>query len=269
MRRLAILAAVAAALLLSGQLTAHADYAVMRSGARLHITAYVQTGDRMILTVDGGTVEVAASDVVAIEPEEVFPANPPTPTVEGPYANLIHSAASKHGVDEDLIQRVIAAESNFNPRAVSRKDAQGLMQLVPKTAARYSVVNVFDPGQNIDGGTRYLKDLLEQYRGNLPLALAAYNAGPETVARYGGVPPYRETQNYVHRITAELTRKWAQRSETKAEIRTAETAPVAQPIHNSRDDASALDRARQALFTVGVGAAGAAVPLAAPAPDHP
>jgi Transglycosylase SLT domain len=187
---------------------AKADYAVLRSGARLHISGYQQTGDRIRLTVAGGTVEVAASDVVAIEPEEVFSANPSErPGVVGPYANLIRKAAAKHGVDGILIQHVIAAESDFNPRAVSRKDAFGLMQLLPETAARYSVSNLFDPAQNIDAGTRYLKALLDQYGGDLQLALAAYNAGPEAVDHYGGIPPYPETRNYVRRITSALAKK--------------------------------------------------------------
>ena len=111
-------------------------------------------------------------------------------------------AAQKHGVDEKLIGHVIRVESNYNPRAVSRRQAQGLMQLLPQTAAKYSVANVFDPAQNIDAGTHYLKDLLARFRGNLKLALAAYNAGPELVERYGGVPPYPETQSYVRKILA-------------------------------------------------------------------
>jgi len=205
MTRPAIFALVVA--IFAGAPVLHADYAVMRSGARLHITGYEQTGDRMRLAVSGGTVEVAASDVAAIEPEENFAPNPPAaPAAAGPYADLIRRAAAKHGVDVDLIQRVIAEESNFNPRAVSRKDAFGLMQLLPKTATRYAVGDVFDPAQNIDAGTHYLKDLLEQYRGNLSLTLAAYNAGPEMVERYGGIPPFPETQSYVQRITAELAR---------------------------------------------------------------
>jgi soluble lytic murein transglycosylase-like protein len=184
---------------------ARADYAVLRSGARLHITGYERDGERVRLTVDGGTVYVAAADLVAVEPEEHFAAVPPAPVVAGgPFGKLIHAAAEKHGVDEGLITWVIAVESNYNPRAVSRKRAQGLMQLLPATAAVYAVSDIFDPAQNIDAGTRYLKDLLARYRGDLRLALAAYNAGPEMVERYGGVPPFAETQKYVRVITGHM-----------------------------------------------------------------
>jgi Transglycosylase SLT domain len=186
---------------------ARADYAVLRSGLRLHITGYEDNGAQVRLTVDGGTVDVPADDLVAIEPEEHFDALPPEPvTLTGPFANLIHAAAQKHGLDEALIARVIAVESNFNPRAVSRRQALGLMQLLPKTAAQYSVLNIFDPAQNIDAGTHYLKDLLARYRGNLNLALAAYNAGPDMVERYGGIPPFAETQKYVRQITSKMAK---------------------------------------------------------------
>jgi soluble lytic murein transglycosylase-like protein len=212
MRREAILGVVLAAAAAAAAPVARADYAVLRSGVRLHITGYQLAGDRMRLTITGGTVDVAAADIASIEPEENFTPNPPPPAPPaepnsyGPYGKLIHDAAAKHGVDENLIMGVIAAESNFNPRAVSRKQALGLMQLLPETAARYAVANIFDPAQNIEAGTHYLKDLLAQYRGNLPLALAAYNAGPEMVERYGGIPPFRETQSYVRRITTTLAK---------------------------------------------------------------
>ena len=193
------------AVLIASAPVARADYAVLRSGVRLHITGYEASGDRVRLTVDGGSVEVAASEIVSVEPEDVFPSRPTVaPLADSPYANLIRAAAAKHGVDEQLIQRIILVESNFNPKAVSRKRGLGLMQLLPQTAAQYSVTNVFDPAQNIDGGTRYIKDLLARYHGDLTLALAAYNAGPEMVQRYGGIPPFPETLNYVRRVTKPL-----------------------------------------------------------------
>src|ERR1700751_510269 len=189
------------ALLVSTARAVKADYAVMRSGVRLHITGYEAFGDRVRLTVEGGSVEVAASEIVSIEPEDVFPSRPTVaPLPDGPSADLIRAAAEKHGVDENLIHRMILVESNFNPKAVSRKSALGLMQLLPETAAQYSVRKGFHPAQNIDGGTHYMKDLLARYHGDLSLALAAYNAGPQMIQRYGGIPPFPETQNYVRRV---------------------------------------------------------------------
>jgi soluble lytic murein transglycosylase-like protein len=184
-----------------------ADYAVLRSGARIHITGYQESDGHITLNFEGGSAQIASTDLVSIEPEEQFEALPAAaPAPSGLYEDLIHAAATKNGVDEKLIRHVIAEESNFNPRAVSRKKAQGLMQLLPETAARYSVANVFDPAQNIEAGAHYLKDLLARYSGNLKLALAAYNAGPEVVDRYAGVPPFPETQKYVAHITASLAR---------------------------------------------------------------
>jgi hypothetical protein len=202
------------ALLVSTARVVSADYAVLRSGVRLHIAGYEAVGDRVRLTVEGGSVEVPASEIVSIEPEDVFPSRPTVaPLPDGPYAKLIRAAAEKHGVDENLIHRMILVESNFNPKAVSRKSALGLMQLLPETAAQYSVRNVFDPAQNIDGGTHYMKDLLARYHGDLSLALAAYNAGPQMVQRYGGIPPFPETQKYVRRVAKPV--KCQQTSDSK------------------------------------------------------
>jgi len=108
--------------------------------------------------------------------------------------------ARRHGVAEPLVHAVIEVESKYNPKAVSRAGAMGLMQLMPKTANRFSVANAFDPVQNVDAGVRYLKELLERYSGQVRLALAAYNAGEEAVERHGGIPPYRETIDYVRRV---------------------------------------------------------------------
>ena len=117
-----------------------------------------------------------------------------------PYAREITDAANRYGIPERLVTAVIRAESGFNPRAVSRKGAQGLMQLMPQTASSLGVRNAFDPKQNIEGGVRHLRYLIDRYPGNLPLALAAYNAGAGAVDTYRGIPPYPETQDYVRKI---------------------------------------------------------------------
>src|ERR1039457_1114219 len=113
----------------------------------------------------------------------------------------IDAAAARHNVDPSLVRSVVKVESNFNPNAVSRKGAMGLMQLMPATARSLNVSNPFDPQQNVDAGVRHLRKLLDSYGGNVRLSLAAYNAGSGAVARSAGVPHFRETQNYVRRIT--------------------------------------------------------------------
>ncbi len=113
---------------------------------------------------------------------------------------IVREAAERHRMDPALIRAVIETESGWNPAAVSRRGAAGLMQLVPVTAQRFGVEDVFNPQQNIDAGARYLKLLLERYNGNLDLALAAYNAGEGAVNRHGGIPPFRETRNYVQKV---------------------------------------------------------------------
>jgi len=186
--------------LLTG-LPARADYVVLRSGARLNVTGYELLGDRYRLHVQGGVAEVPISDIVAIEPEEIFEPSTEPLTEKTPFQKLIHDSATRYNLDPNLIHSVISIESNFNPKAVSPKNARGLMQLMPRTAQLMGVKDAFDPGQNIDGGSHYLSDLLKKYGNNLNLALAAYNAGPDSVDRYGRrVPPYLETMKYVQRI---------------------------------------------------------------------
>lgn len=120
--------------------------------------------------------------------------------LRGRYAQEISDAADRYGVAPTLVQSIIRAESAFNPWAVSRKGARGLMQLMPGTASALGVRDSFNPAQNIDGGVRHLRSLIDRYGGNLPLALAAYNAGAQAVDWYRGIPPYPETQQYVRRI---------------------------------------------------------------------
>ncbi|MFT8870887.1 MAG: lytic transglycosylase domain-containing protein [Sporolactobacillus sp.] len=122
-----------------------------------------------------------------------------TPSVSA-YDTIINQMASKYSVPASLIQSVISAESGGDSRAVSRAGAQGLMQLMPATARALGVTDVFDPTQNIEGGTKYLRELLDTFNGNTRLAVAAYNAGAGSVKEYGGVPPYAETQNYVVKV---------------------------------------------------------------------
>jgi soluble lytic murein transglycosylase-like protein len=128
--------------------------------------------------------------------------NPSTTATTGAdIDSAIEQAAARHNVDPNLVRAVVKVESNFNPNALSRKGAMGLMQLMPSTARQLNVKNPFDPEQNVDAGVRHLKQLLESYGGDIKLTLAAYNAGAGAVARSSGVPRYAETQNYVRRIT--------------------------------------------------------------------
>jgi Transglycosylase SLT domain len=205
---------------------ARADYFVLRSGARLNVTAYQLVGERYRIQMNGGSAEISAADVIAIEPEEIFIAAPRMPLIQAPYGDMIQSAAKKYSVDADLIFSVIAAESNFNPRAISRRGARGLMQLLPATGTRFGVKDIFDPAQNIDAGTQYLRDLMARYQGDLVLTLAAYNAGPGAVQRYGRVPPYNETISYVRAIRktyAQRKSKNNPKTEAKAEPKAVST----------------------------------------------
>jgi hypothetical protein len=210
-RKLVFLLATACATICGAFLAvpcARADYAVLRNGQRLQVTSYQKVGDTVRLGLPGGSVTIPAADLVSLEPEEVFAPNPPpplaAPKLDVPYAEEIGAAAQQFRLDPKLIASVIAVESNFNWKAVSPKFSLGLMQLQLKTAAGLAVGNVFDPKQNIAGGARYLRQLLDHYGQNLVLALAAYNAGPDRVEQYRGVPPFRETRDYIQRVTTKL-----------------------------------------------------------------
>jgi soluble lytic murein transglycosylase-like protein len=138
---------------------------------------------------------------VATETRSVDSLNTETQVPEK-LKEVIAESARKYDLPEKLLSAVIKVESNFNPRAVSSEGARGLMQLMPATARQLGVKNSFDIKQNVDAGSRYLKDMLDRYDGRIDLALAAYNAGPGAVDRYGGIPPYRETKGYVKKVMA-------------------------------------------------------------------
>jgi len=187
---------------------ARADYVVLQTGQRIHVMSYERLGDTMRLTVAGGMLEIPASALVRIDPEDTFLPVKEIKLLDVPYSNFIADSAQAQGVAPELVASVIAVESNFNPNAVSWRSARGLMQLMPQTAARFGVTNIFDPRQNIDAGTKYLKELLLRYNGDLALTLAAYNAGPDRVGQYRSVPPYRETRDYVRRVTEKFRKTY-------------------------------------------------------------
>ena len=146
----------------------------------------------------------------------------------------IDQAAARHNVDPSLVRAVIKVESNFNPNAVSRTGAMGLMQLMPQTARQLKVANPFDPQQNVDAGVRHLKRLMESYGGDVKLSLAAYNAGAGAVARSAGVPHFRETRNYVKRITQLYYGGTAPGYQILS-------SPVHEPVRMKRDDRGVLN----------------------------
>jgi soluble lytic murein transglycosylase-like protein len=203
---------------------ASADIVVFKNGRTMSVKSCTLGEDTATMTLrEGGQVTFPAAIIARIDPDEVpypEPALEPVTTVvevpapastayayaavpdevlaARPFADLISSVAASHNVDKRLIHAVIKQESNYQARARSRKGAKGLMQLMPDTARQYGVRNSYDPKSNLDAGIRHLKDLMSRL--DLPLALAAYNAGEGTVKRYGGLPPFAETQNYVRSI---------------------------------------------------------------------
>lgn len=198
---------------------APAELVVLTGGEVLKVSGYEVTGERVRLALaTGGELVLPLLRVERIVEDEIVDETPvPEPVAESPFtlgfipgqafavprfAAEVAAAAARHDLNPRLLAAVVSAESAFDPRAVSRKGARGLMQLMPATAARFGVAarELFEPERNLEAGARYLRWLIDRYDGALHLALAAYNAGEGTVDRYRGVPPYRETRRYVLRI---------------------------------------------------------------------
>jgi len=189
-----------------------AEFANLRNGFSLRHEHHDTFGEktRLYMSADpaGGYVDVPTAEIESFEPAPPDPQDVALQPAKSQDLNSIVSAASEqHQVDADFIASVIKAESANNPRAVSPKGAQGLMQLMPGTASQLGVKNSFDPADNVDGGVRYLRGLLMLYNNDMVKALAAYNAGPQRVQQYKGVPPYRETHAYVARVIKDYNRK--------------------------------------------------------------
>jgi soluble lytic murein transglycosylase-like protein len=183
-----------------------AELIFFNTGRSMTVRSHRLQGDRLVLAlVDGGEVACDPSLVARIAPDEVpipdraVSQADAAPDPAAPYAEMIDRSAVREGVDPRLVRAMIQVESAYQPAARSRKGAAGLMQLMPETARRYAVRNPYDPDSNISAGIKYLKTLLDRYD-QLPLALAAYNAGEAAVERFGGIPPFPETQNYVRQI---------------------------------------------------------------------
>jgi len=208
-----------------------AEIANLRNGFSIRHERHETQGEttRLYLSAesDGGFVDVDTAQIEGFEaaPPEAKAANDGYATRD--LQSIIHDASDRSQIDADFLASVIKAESGGNPRAISKKGAQGLMQLMPQTANKLGVNNSFDPAENVDGGARYLRELLVQYNGDAVKALAAYNAGPQRVQQYGGVPPYRETHAYVARVINDYNRK-----------KTAETLKNKQAIAGRKANAS-------------------------------
>jgi soluble lytic murein transglycosylase-like protein len=201
--------------------------ATLRNGFSLrfdHRRIMDETSRLYTTTAEENYIDVPTGEIVSLSQEKL---PPPPPSAKAPATedlkSAVAAASDKHQLDADLIDSVIRAESGFNPRAVSPKGARGLMQLMPETAAKLGVRDAFDAPSNIEGGTRYLRELLRLYNNDLAKALAAYNAGPQRVEQYHGVPPYHETRAYVANVIRDFNRK--KLAARKAHAKAAKKAP--------------------------------------------
>jgi soluble lytic murein transglycosylase-like protein len=207
MRRLPL--GLVLAVLATAPAPVHAEIALLASGQTLKLDGHRSEGELAVLMLKGGgEVLLPPAAVRGYVPDEVLD-EIGSAVAGGDLVRLAEDAARRHGLDPALVLSVVAVESGFRPEAVSPKGAQGLMQLMPRTAASLGVSDALDPEQNLDAGVRHLEALLKLYGGDLTRALAAYNAGQGAVARHGGIPPYRETRAYVRRVLERYRAKQA------------------------------------------------------------
>ncbi len=234
-----------------------AEQITLRNGFEITCHHHATANSRVRLYMEKGNanyIEVAPGDIAAVErvpdpppPPSPDPPKATAPEIPAPVADLssdvklssadlnemLAKAGHEHNVDMDLLASVVKAESGGNARAVSRAGAQGLMQLMPATAADLGVSDSFKPEQNVRGGSTYLDALLTRYHDNLALALAAYNAGPAAVDKYNGIPPYRETKLYVARVIHEFNRRVkAREAQTRRDAETRRVVAVSAPQGN-------------------------------------
>lgn len=225
---------LAAMLLFGSGAPVSADLVVLTTGRVMSVRSYaIEGGVARLELRAGGEITCDASLIARVDPDEVpwpEPAPPAAPSVpepvrlstSSPYDDLIEPLSRQHGVESALVRAVVATESAFERTARSPKGAMGLMQLMPDTARQYAVRDPYDPSANLEAGIRHLKSLLDRY--DMRIALAAYNAGEATVRRHGGIPPFRETRDYVDRVLRRL--KEYRRAITKGSPAAAATRPA-------------------------------------------
>jgi Transglycosylase SLT domain len=255
--------------LLAAQLSAlSAEVAVLRNGFTIRCESKQQSGNTTRLFTKGGFLDVPTSEIASFEPDDTPEAPAPSPDAAKPpetaapapvttaaapasaaaaktmtapldLAQVVREASGRHQLDPDFVNSVIKAESNFQSRAVSRKGALGLMQLMPGTASQLGVADPFDPRANVEGGTTYLSQLLDLYNNDPIKALAAYNAGPNRVEQYHGLPPYMETRAYVARVVRDYNAKKRAEMKAQAAAKNAKNAqkkpaPASTPLRQPR-----------------------------------
>jgi len=254
------------AILALAQLSAFASQiAVLRNGFSIHFDHKEQSGNSTRLYTGSGYLDIASDQIASFDVDEtpVTPAPEPAaqpvpqPSIQTPAAKpatmasqpappakitqnvdldqVVREASSKNRLDPDFVSSVIRAESNFQPHAVSKKGAQGLMQLMPSTAAQLGVADPFDPKANVEAGTAHLSALLDRYNNDPIKALAAYNAGAHRVKQYNGVPPYRETRDYINKIVRDFNaKKRAQMKAAAANTSTATKTASPKPVKKAK-----------------------------------